>query len=189
MFVLCDETFHLIIVSPLPIPSLQKLLTPERHRSTLGSEIKETSKSSALIGREQNLDPQNLHWSKSKVWTKMTSLSVKISRSLLNKILSSFSNLISSPISSVKVRSANWGVFWIPSFLDLDPNVNPPKVRAFPTIYLLRAPNKVDKGVAHIKGLSHLPLLVPSIDISGCNSVKSGGSTSLSQHDPQQFHD
>jgi hypothetical protein len=30
--------------------------------------------------------------------------------------------------------------------------------------------------------------LTPSVNISSCNNVKSGGATHISQHNPQQFH-
>ena len=39
------------------------------------------------------------------------------------------------------------------------------------------------------RGLLHRPFQRPSVDISNCNSVKSGWPTSNSQHNPQQFHD
>ena len=38
------------------------------------------------------------------------------------------------------------------------------------------------------RGRSHQPLLTPSISISGYNSVKNDGPTSLFEHNPQQFH-
>jgi hypothetical protein len=40
----------------------------------------------------------------------------------------------------------------------------------------------------NIEGLSYRSILPPSTGNCGCNNVKSGGPTSISQHNPQQFH-
>ena len=40
-----------------------------------------------------------------------------------------------------------------------------------------------------LRGWSHRPILTPSVDISGHKNVKSDGPTSISEHNPQQFHD
>jgi hypothetical protein len=41
-----------------------------------------------------------------------------------------------------------------------------------------------------VMSFSHQPVQTPSVSvgISGCNSVKSGGPKSISEHNPQQFH-
>ena len=39
-----------------------------------------------------------------------------------------------------------------------------------------------------VRGRSHWPVQTPSISISGCNNMKNGGPTSISQHNPHQFH-
>lgn len=44
------------------------------------------------------------------------------------------------------------------------------------------------KSEMQLRGQSHHPLLVPSVSISGCNSVKSGTPTSIPRLDLQQFH-
>ena len=41
-----------------------------------------------------------------------------------------------------------------------------------------------DRGM---RGWSHRPVQTPSVNISGCNSMKSDGPTSIPQHIPRQF--
>ena len=61
------------------------------------------------------------------------------------------------------------------------------KFKVDPYIYIERYRTLTPYGT-NTRGWSHWPIRTPSIDISDCNSVKSGGSTSISQHNPQQFH-
>ena len=47
---------------------------------------------------------------------------------------------------------------------------------------------KYHKQWYNVRGWSHRPTQTPSVGISGCQNVKNGGPTSISQHNPHQFH-
>lgn len=49
-------------------------------------------------------------------------------------------------------------------------------------------PSPAQNSLSLLRGWSHRRLHAPSVNISDCNSVKSDGLASISQHSPRQFH-
>ena len=109
----------------------------------MGSNTKETSKPSDPIGWEIRFGPKMFTLgSKSMIWkrnwsdTNLTSLSCQMLSVSTKKYSSFFDKLIFELGSSLGSKSTVQGVFWTPSFLDLDLDLKPTVTR--PSIIYIR---------------------------------------------------